>query len=91
MGQANDHEHLSNLWSQTSEAKRLGKSDMDLSGLDVAINTVSLNNALRLVSLKEMTKGRRMEVKAAEICQAIEADVRFCTEVAIYLLKKIRH
>jgi len=57
MDQSNELEQLSALWAETSEAKRLGSSKLDVEMLDIVINSLTLNNTLRLLSLTEIAKG----------------------------------
>jgi hypothetical protein len=87
MNESAEFAQLLALWTQTSEAKRLQRSTFDRSEFESIINSLTLNNILRLISLRDAAKHSPIADKVAEICQELEIEMRLCSEIAIYLLK----
>ena len=81
--------HLSHLWAETVEAKRKRSSQLDMRNVETIINSLTLNNTLRLTTLIEMTKATRLAGQTEDICQAIDKASRLCSELAIYFLKEV--
>jgi hypothetical protein len=76
-------QHVSHLWEQTAEGKRLGIAALDRENIEVILNTLSFELALRIRTVSEAAKNID---SVAQICQEIQKEVAVCVALGHCLL-----
>ncbi len=79
--------HLQELWAASTEGRRLRSDLKGKEGLEAALNATTFSIVLRLATIRQSTEAMEgVHGRVSGECLQIEAEARFCLQVALYLL-----